>query len=90
MKFLRDKKGNSIVWKEKKENAATVFECAIVEILFGFWGGTLGSKYRKTKRFVRKIKGQGYDLNDCEMFLRFICSAIEMLEEQAEVDMNKT
>jgi hypothetical protein len=76
---LVDKHSRALVYAVGKTNGCTIFAWLMAEIIYGFGGGSLGSRHQKLHRFIDYLIAQGYDFDEPEIFLRVIYSAMEYL-----------
>ena len=74
---LHDKKGKPIERLQNKYNGSTIFSWFMGEIIFKFWGGSLGSKHQKPHRLIDDLNIKGINLDVPDNFLRLIYSAME-------------
>lgn len=77
LNILLDKKGNSPKHTQQWELNALIFAWVMGEIIFGFSGGSLGSKHQKIIRFIDYLQKKGVKLDAPENFLRLIYSLME-------------
>lgn len=70
---------SGIPLKEGKSNGHILFGWFMAEIIFGFGGGSLGSKHQRLRRFVDGLLVRDVDFSNPENFLRLVYSVIEYL-----------